>query len=104
MELGDIITTYYSGYYRLTRVQKRFYLSERDIPFFLRDALKIGDEYSSLYYFVKIADAKGIKTKKPGKENSCDASYCYPAILALKKMIIDHELTVVNLTNLLNEV
>jgi len=104
MKEGDIITTYYIGYYRLTRIVQRFYQSDRDIPSFLRETAKIGDEYTPLYYFRKIADAKGNKTSKPGKETSCDASYCRPAIFALKKMIIDHELTVVNLTKLIYEV
>jgi len=104
MKEGDIITTYYIGYYRLTRIVQRFYQCDRDIPSFLKETVKIGDEYSPLYYFKKIADAKGNKISKPGKENCCDAAFCYPAIRSLQKMIIDHELTVMNLTKLLYEV
>ena len=97
MKEGDIITTYYKGFFRLTRIVKRFYTSDRDIPSFMHGTVAIGDEYTPLFYFEKFADANGVPVKKPGKENCCDASYCQPAGQAVAKEIAEHQRSIINL-------
>ncbi len=71
---GDIITTYYKGFYRLDRIEARF-LDKQMLSYSIYNHCKVGDEYSSVFHFTKIADAncKEVKTKKT---NSCDAYHC----------------------------
>lgn len=78
MQIGDLITTYHAGIWKLTKIEKRFYKTISDIPSFLRDSKKVGDEFSPLYTYKKVCDFNG--ESKQNKVNSCDASYCAPAI------------------------
>jgi hypothetical protein len=71
MKEGDLITTYYSGYYRLDRIERRFYTEQTH---FRLDDKRIGEEYNSLYHFTQEYDKDG-KVKK-GKQKACDAGFC----------------------------
>ena len=69
---GDIVTTYNKGFHRVTKVEQRFY-NQYDKPH-LRDGQNLGDKYSSLIYYVQVADKEGRPRKS--KERSCDAFWC----------------------------
>lgn len=75
-KIGDLITAYHSGIHRITEIKRRFYNSESDIPSFLKDIKKVGDEYSPLIHYEKVLQEDGEFPKKGKKVNSCDASYC----------------------------
>jgi hypothetical protein len=74
MKEGDLITTYYAGFFRLKRIERRFY-TEKDINTYssCKDK-KIGEEYSPLFYFEQEYDSNG--NPKKGKEKRCDAEFC----------------------------
>lgn len=66
MKIGDIITTYYKGFFRIEKMEER-----ESTP-------------SPLYYFYQVCDSNG----KPVKGNvlkSCDALFCAPAEDFIKK-------------------
>lgn len=77
MKEGDLITTYHKGFFRLKRIERRFF-TEHD---------KLGEEYSPLYFFTQEYDANG-NPKVSNVEKSCDAQFCKPA-----KEAIELELT-----------
>jgi hypothetical protein len=54
---GDAITTYYSGFYILTRIEERL-------------------NQTPLFHFTQLAKENGTIVKKSKKEKTCDASYC----------------------------
>jgi hypothetical protein len=54
---GDVITTYYSGFYILSRIEER-------------------PNQTPLFHFTQLAKENGSMIKKSKKEKSCDASYC----------------------------
>lgn len=103
MKVGDIITTYYSGFYKLTRIERRFY-TERDITqYSVYKDKKVGDEYSPMFYFVKMADAKGVKCK-PAKEKGCDAVFCRLAVDSIKEQVQELNNLISNLEKLSKEI
>ncbi len=73
MKVGDLITTYYAGFFRLEKVERRFY-TEEHIKYFPSYKDKLGEEYSPLYYFTQEYDTNG-KPKKSGQK-SCDSKFC----------------------------
>lgn len=90
LKVGDIITTYYSGYFKLTGREIRF--SDQDVDSW---RIKKGDRNSDLFKFVQIMDKYG--RKRNSKEKSCDASYCqkYDVMLnALKDEVVLIEKTI----------
>jgi hypothetical protein len=102
-KVGDIITTYYNGFYELTRIERR-YLTERDISNYNVYKDKVaGDEYSPMFHFVKIADANGIRCKV-GKPNSCDASLCRKAKEYIKAQIEGLNILIINLNKFSEEI
>lgn len=76
-KVGDIITSYHKGFWQITKIEKRFITEEdkHQFPFWEDDRFQIGDEISSLIYYTKVANSKGLPAKS-SKENCCDAFYC----------------------------
>ena len=85
MSPGDIITTYFKGYYRLESIQRR-YLTQDDLKYQAYKDKKAGDEYSPLFHFVQVADGTG-KPKKSKALKTCDAAFCEPALLVIISQI-----------------
>ncbi len=88
MKVGDIITTYHSGFHKLIRIERRFY-TERDVFYSYKDK-KVGDEYSPIFVFTKVADAKGNITKGK-KEQACDSSFCKLAVDSIEERLTEME-------------
>lgn len=79
MKEGDLITTYYKGFYRLKRIQKR-YLTQHDVDTYsVYKGRKAGEEYSPLYHFTQEYTDEG-KPVKTAKERCCDALFCKLAV------------------------
>ena len=78
LKIGDLITAYDAGIWRVIEIKKRVYETETDIPSLLKDTKKVGDEYNSLVFYEKVCDYKG---KQPHKQiiKHCDSFYCRPA-------------------------
>jgi hypothetical protein len=75
MEVGDLITTYYKGFFRLNKIERRFYTQEDIDIYYLLKGKKAGEEYSPLYYFTQEYDSKGNPSKNP-IQKWCDAQFC----------------------------
>ena len=75
MKEGDLITTYYAGFFRLKRIERRFY-TEYDLQFTSKDKVLVA-EYSPLYHFEQEYDSNG--NVKTSKEKACDSAFCKPA-------------------------
>lgn len=71
-KVGDVVTTYHKGYWRITKIERRF-LTKDDLRYTCYKNKKVGDEYSSLIHYESICDLEGKRRKK--KTNSCDALY-----------------------------
>lgn len=76
LKVGDLTTSYRSGYFIVTRVERRFY-KPREEGHAASMGHKVGDEYNALIYARQIADAKG-KPRKSRQDPSCDSSFCSP--------------------------
>jgi hypothetical protein len=98
MKEGDLITTYYAGFFRLEKIERRFY-TEDYIKYFPSFKDKLGEEYSPLYHFTQEYDSNG-KPKK-SKQKSCDAQFCNLAEDFIKQEILDMEERKQNLEKLL---
>lgn len=72
IKVGDIITAYHKGYWRLTQIDQRFYKDREPIP----QGKKVGDEYSPLFHYELVADSKFAPPKGKAKKQCCDVSYC----------------------------
>lgn len=75
MKEGDLITTYFKGFYRLKRIERR-YLTQYEVDTYsTHKGKKAGDQYSPLFYFIQeyTDDGKPVKT---AKEKACDAVFC----------------------------
>lgn len=86
MKEGDLITTYYKGFYRLKRIERRYYTQgdiDRHITF--KDK-KVGEEYSPLYYFTQEYTDEG-KLVSTNKEKCCDVQFCKPVSDYISKEI-----------------
>ncbi len=84
---GDLISTYYSGIFKLTQIELR---SEN------------GQERSPLFYFVQVFAADG-KPKNGKKVQCCDASYCRNYKERLQKSISELEATLERLKKVQDE-
>lgn len=77
MKIGDIITTYNKGFFKLISIEPRFY-TENYINSYHKNELnppKVGDEYSPLFNYKKINPETGKINNSIGQ---CDSSYCKP--------------------------
>lgn len=75
-KLGDIITTYHKGYWRLVHIKRRF-LTQQDIA--LYDTYKgrsVGEELSPLFTYELVMDSKFRPPSKRVRVESCDRSFC----------------------------
>jgi len=90
--IGQKITTYYAGYFEVTRIERRWLNKTKDTEYAQR-AYNItceftdecGDEFNHIIYFKQLYDAKG--NPKKSKEKSCDSSFCKPAVETLNAEI-----------------
>lgn len=96
MKEGDLITTYYEGFFILKRIERR-YATKADVKQFPNAYKEVGKEYSPLYYFTQKYDKNG--NPKTSKEKVCDAQFCKPA----KEKIEEELLRVEKLKLILNE-
>ena len=75
MKEGDLITTYYKGFYRLKRIEKR-YLTQYDVDTYtVYKGRKVGEEYGALLYFIQEYTQEG-NPVKTAKEKCCDIQFC----------------------------
>lgn len=88
MKVGDLITTYYEGYFTLDRIEKR-YATEADVRHYPNAYKEVGEEYSPLYYFTQKYDKNG--NDKKSKQKACDAIFCKPAEERLEEEILKVE-------------
>ena len=89
--LGDLITTYHSGYWRLLEIERRYY-READIKYYSSrvNPPKVGEEYSPLLVYEKLltSDFKPVKGKIV---KQCDAAHCRKVTQeAIAKMLKDY--------------
>lgn len=103
IKVGDLITAYNKGIWRVESFVQRFYDKSFLDMYYGRhyDAItdtynvngqtvKVGDEYSPLINHSFVCDSNGkLYTGKKPKTSQCDASYCAPASEYLKS-IEDH--------------
>jgi hypothetical protein len=82
---GDIITTYYSGYFKFLRSEDR-------------------GEMSPLFYFKRFADKNGKRFKANGKDLNCDALWCRKALPHILETIKETEENLKRLNELFWEV
>ena len=75
IEVGDLVTGYSKGYFRVTQVERR-YVVEGTLQYVPYDGAKVGDEYSALIHMRLVMDTKFKEPKKARREVSCDAGYC----------------------------
>ena len=69
MKIGDLITTYYSGFFILTKIEKRFITQKMIDSYSTYKDKKVGDEYSPLYYFKQEYDINGKLIKETNYVN-----------------------------------
>jgi hypothetical protein len=72
--VGDIITTYHKGYWRLTEIERRF-MQKGDLTLTIHKGAKAGDEYSPLLHYEQVI-TEDFKSTKGKRKNCCDASLC----------------------------
>lgn len=72
--VGDLVLAYHKGIHQVIEIERRF-LNASDLTYGSYKGKKVGDEYTPLLHYKKIAtpDFKRCKTQT---ENSCDAYYC----------------------------
>jgi hypothetical protein len=70
IKVGDLITAYHKGYWRVTKITPRRY-GENDLK---PEGAKAGDEYDPLFTYEKVLSADFKPCRKVAEE--CDASYC----------------------------
>ena len=67
--IGDLITSYYSGYWRVDRIERRFTQYDHGVY----EGIPIGTECSPVFYMTEVLTDTGKPRKR---KNSCDAWYC----------------------------
>ena len=90
LKIGDLTTFYRAGYFKVTQVERRFYV-ERDAAHAANMGCGVGDEYNSSIYAVQLTDSEGKPRKS--KTLSCDSSYCSPINRESIKEFRDAEIT-----------
>jgi hypothetical protein len=81
IQIGQIVTTYYAGYFEVTRIEQRW-LNKTKETAYEQSAYCIrgehtadcGEEMNPIIYFKQLYDAKG--NPKKSKEKGCDSSFC----------------------------
>lgn len=80
VEVGDFIRAYHKGIHKVTKIKRRF-KNENEYNYYFSlnghiPGFNLGQEYSSLVYYVTIIDGNMNIKKKPGREQHCDAAFC----------------------------
>lgn len=90
--IGQKITTYYAGYFEVTRIERRWKNKTKDTEYAQRAYCissehtdECGEEVNPIIHFKQLYDAKG--NPKKSKEKGCDMSYCKPAVETLNAEI-----------------
>ena len=85
IKVGDIITTYYKGFFKLQRIEQKFMTEElrRYGPY--KD-VEVGAWYGSMFHFTQVADVDG-KPKVSKVLKQCDSAHCRLAIPQLTERI-----------------
>jgi hypothetical protein len=74
-KVGDLITAYHKGFWKLTKIQRRFYTA-RDIDYYRScEGKKEGDEYNPLFFYEWVLNGKFNKPPRP-REECCDVAFC----------------------------
>ena len=100
MKEGDIIKTYYAGYFILDKIEKRFKTEADEKYNYLKD-LEVGEEYSPLFHFTQIYDEN---LNKRTSSRACDAQFCEPAGVAILEEILKLEAKIIKLKEFYNEI
>ena len=102
---GQKITTYYAGYFEVTRIVRRWLNKTMDTDFSQYAYCicgeftdECGKEMNPIIYFKQIFDGKG--NPKKSKEKGCDMQYCNPAEESIQKEINKYTEILNKLTNL----
>lgn len=76
MKIGDIITTYHKGFWRLTKFEDILY-TQANVDYYNKYGknVKVGDVQYSLCYYVQICDSK-FNFKKNNIEKRCNIGFC----------------------------
>jgi len=74
LQVGDLITAYHKGYWVVTKIEHRYINSSLQCLGCYQH-LKVGDEYNSLVFYSKVANAHG-RILKSKTIKCCDESYC----------------------------
>jgi hypothetical protein len=104
-QIGQIISTYYLGYFKVTRIERRWKNKTKETEY-EQSAYCIlgeytdecGDEMNSIIYYTQLYDAKG--NPKTSKEKACDSSFCKPAIDSLNTEIQSLQEIITKLSNI----
>ena len=103
--IGQKITTYYAGYFEVTRIERRWLNKTKDTEYDQSAYCIIGEhtdecgkEFSPIIYFIQRYDTKG--NPKKSKEKGCDSSFCKPAKETLNAEIQSLQETLNKLSNL----
>jgi len=105
LQIGQIVTTYYAGYFRITRIERRWKNKTKEKEW-EQSAYNIkgehteecGEEMNSLIYFTQLYDAKG--NPKKSKEKCCVDSFCKPAIESIQEEIQSLQEIITKLSNI----
>ena len=103
--VGQKITTYYAGYFEVTRIVRRWLNKTKSLEYAQSSYCisgehtdDCGDEMRPIIYFIQLYDAKG--NPKKSKEKCCDMCYCKPATETLNAEIQSLQELVNKLSNL----
>ncbi len=100
IEIGDLITTYWKGFYQVTKIQKRWRNPHNNIHSSYELTDECNQEMNPLIYFIMKYSDEG-KPVKRNKEQCCDASFCKLSSEEIPKRIIKLKETISNLEKLL---
>ena len=104
---GDFITSYYAGYHRVTRIERRWANKTKPSTYGRLAYCIIGEhtddcaeEINPLIYHVQLFDAKG--NPKKSKEKCSESSFCKLAKESIESEIEKLQKMQENLTSMLN--
>jgi len=75
IKVGDLITAYHAGYWKVTQVERRF-LTESDLRYKPYENSKVGDEYRSMIHYELEYSSHCKPSGKKKNQKACDAFYC----------------------------
>jgi tryptophanyl-tRNA synthetase len=76
-KVGDLITSYRKGYWKLVKIDRRFYTQKDVDTYHCYKDKKVGEEYSPLFHYQAVLTPQGKKVMKANSQiHQCDAVYC----------------------------